>query len=474
MILGNLVTRFTADLTDLKAGVSQYGKEIGTAEKKSEDFSAGLAGMATKLTAVAAVITAVAYAVYKTVQGYGSFANQLKDLSYQTGVSTENLQKLQYAATLSGTDFSRVSFGLNQLSISMAEAADASSAAYKSFAGLGIDTSGKSVEDVFEAVSVALSKMEDKTRRNQIAQQLFGRSYKELLPFMESYIKNQREIEQHEVLSKDDLKTLEEGKRVLDGMVTTLELFAAKAVVAAEKAAGLGKEITKMRAPESTTESRTGQYQEQFALMEERFGPLNARQGGPAANPYEGMSAKEAERKYTETVTIPALEKRLDYLRQGGGSAEEVAEASLKLLQARESLLEDETTQQEKLNDAQQDYLDVARKINDEKKDQATTTREYIMDMQSAGGDVSQQRSLTLGYKKSMLRSKDELSDLGGDLQTAAYRTIAAQRGDTDMSSSLSLSIENVNLSKDYPIEQFIKGYESYVSQQRRQKGVRS
>ena len=41
----------------------------------------------------------------RAVQQYGQMANELRDLSYTTGISTDKLQKLQYAAILSGTNF---------------------------------------------------------------------------------------------------------------------------------------------------------------------------------------------------------------------------------------------------------------------------------------------------------------------------------------------------------------------------------
>ena len=161
---------------------------------------------------MAGAITAAGMAAYMTIEKYGGMAQQLKDLSYQTGMSTDQLQKMQYAAVLSGTNFEKVSFGLSTLSLSVAKAGDAASESAKAFAAIGVDPRGRSMNQVFDATARALYNMRDETTRNQAAMTLFGRSWRDLIPYMDTYIKKSDEIKKHPVLSQEDLQTLQDGK----------------------------------------------------------------------------------------------------------------------------------------------------------------------------------------------------------------------------------------------------------------------
>ena len=73
-----------------------------------------------------------------------------------------------------------------------------------------------------------------------------------------------------------------------------------------------------------------------------------------------------------------------------------------------------------------------------------------------------------------MRGQQTKMGDLQNDLQAAAFKTIAAQRMDSAAYNSLALNIQNVNLSKDYPLTSFIKDYERYQAQQNRAAGVRT
>jgi hypothetical protein len=77
-----------------------------------------------------------------------------------------------------------------------------------------------------------------------------------------------------------------------------------------------------------------------------------------------------------------------------------------------------------------------------------------------------------MGYNKNLSKLNSRKTDLQGDLRQAGMKTIAAQRGDDASYSSLSLNIQNVNLSKDYPVDAFLKDYEKYQAQQNRSGGV--
>nr|WP_321349810.1 hypothetical protein [uncultured Methanoregula sp.] len=163
-----------------------------------------------------APIIAVGAAAYGTIEKFGGMAQEIKDLAYTTGFTTDKIQQLQYAATLSGTAFPTVTMGANTMTLAVAKAADASSDAAKAFNALHVSTSGKTFDQVFDDTAAALVGMKDETARNEIAMTLYGRTWKEMLPFLEKYIEKGAEIRANPILSKADLDANEKAKEQLD------------------------------------------------------------------------------------------------------------------------------------------------------------------------------------------------------------------------------------------------------------------
>lgn len=154
--------------------------------------------------------------VIQTIKQVGAAAQELEDFSYQTGLTTDKIQQLQYAAVLAGTNFGSVSTSINKLSLSMSEAEDSSSATAKAFRDLGVMTDGRSVDEVFDDTAAALVRMDDVTRRNAIAMDLFGRSYREILPYLDTYVSKTDEIAEADYLTDEQIADLREAKIAID------------------------------------------------------------------------------------------------------------------------------------------------------------------------------------------------------------------------------------------------------------------
>ncbi len=196
---------FESGLKDAKSGLREFDGELKNNSRSMLQWGKDLAVMGTAATAVSAVMI-------NLVEQYGRAANELGDLSYQTGIATEKLQQIQYAALLSGTEISAVSTALNKLTLSMEAARDPTSAAAKAFSEIGVSTDGRTTDQVFEDTAQALVGMEDTTKRNAIAMELYGRQYKELLPLMDTYISKADEIRNHPVYTEEERKQLEDAK----------------------------------------------------------------------------------------------------------------------------------------------------------------------------------------------------------------------------------------------------------------------
>lgn len=149
-----------------------------------------------------------------------SYGDEMLTASKVTRMSTDTLQEYAYAAELIDTDLEDVEKALSKNTKSMASAQSGSKAYAEAYKELGVeveDANGnlRNSEDVFWDAIDALGKMENKTKADAIAMQLFGKSAKELNPLIELGSEGFRELadEAHEagaVLSEDTLNNLSE------------------------------------------------------------------------------------------------------------------------------------------------------------------------------------------------------------------------------------------------------------------------
>ena len=130
-------------------------------------------------TAVAGAVTAI---------GIGGLMSSLKDLgdrigkvSTQIGISSDNLQKLQFAAEQSGLTTDTLNTAMQKFAINIGKANDGAKIQEEAFASLGVETKKldgitKSVFDLFVETSEELGNVADKTLQAKLASELFGRT----------------------------------------------------------------------------------------------------------------------------------------------------------------------------------------------------------------------------------------------------------------------------------------------------------
>lgn len=132
----------------------------------------GEASEKTKLLSATAVtaLTGMAGMAVKA----GAMADDLNTLAKQTGFTTEELQKMQYAADRIDVSVETITGGLQKLTVQVKNGNDA-------FDTLGVkltDASGntRSMTDIFYDTVEALSHIENETDRDTMAMELFGKS----------------------------------------------------------------------------------------------------------------------------------------------------------------------------------------------------------------------------------------------------------------------------------------------------------
>jgi len=150
---------------------SQQIKAVGQAMK---DFGGKVTEVGQKLAplsgAAAGALTALGGLAYKTVQS----ADELKTLSQQTGISTDELQKMQYAAELVDVSVEDITGALKKLKPKITE--DNKALKDLGVATTNVDGSTRDAMDVFYDTLEALSKVENETERDQKAMEIFGKS----------------------------------------------------------------------------------------------------------------------------------------------------------------------------------------------------------------------------------------------------------------------------------------------------------
>jgi len=155
---------FNVTAEKIAASAEKIAGKFETVAKKTKNLSKVAAGFLTSMGALAV----------KTAQE----ADELKTLSEQTGVSTDELQKWNYAAERVDVDVSTMTGAMKKLKKQL-------TATNSPLEKLGISTKDangefRDITDIFYDSLEALGKIQNETERDVVAMELFGKSADEL------------------------------------------------------------------------------------------------------------------------------------------------------------------------------------------------------------------------------------------------------------------------------------------------------
>jgi len=173
---------------DLLMRTGSFETDSKRAEKRLQEMEKSVKQVATAI----GVATAAAAGVFATMTKAAiDNADRLAKLAQSTGITTEALSELEYAAGLSGASSDELTAALGRLNKSATEAANGLTAPAEAYRKLGVavtDAAGqmKSGEDLLTEVSEAFSQLEDGPAKAALAMELFGRSGAKLIPFLNS------------------------------------------------------------------------------------------------------------------------------------------------------------------------------------------------------------------------------------------------------------------------------------------------
>lgn len=163
-----------ATLNDAEKKAKDSAKAVETLGKKAADM-----GKAVAIGAGVAVTT-----LFGLATNAANVAGDIDDASQRVGMSAEEYQKWTYAAKLSGLEQEKLEQIMKKQQTVFADASMGVESAAKAYQDLGIDITGLTADGAFEKVIMALANTEDETKRNAIANDLFGKSYADLAPLL--------------------------------------------------------------------------------------------------------------------------------------------------------------------------------------------------------------------------------------------------------------------------------------------------
>ena len=155
---------FSVGMEQAKVAADKVAGAAQTVADKTKGLSVAAAGL----------LTAIGGAAYKTAQA----ADELKTLSKQTGISTDELQKMAYASDLVDVSVDTIAGSMSKLRKNMSSGSDA-------FDKIGVATRDANGElrdssEVFYEVLEALGNVANETERDVLAMDIFGRSADQL------------------------------------------------------------------------------------------------------------------------------------------------------------------------------------------------------------------------------------------------------------------------------------------------------
>lgn len=177
-----------------KAGSAAHGLGKGlsaAAGVMGKGIAAAAKATAVSVAAIGAAAVAAAKGIYDLSKSAGEYADSTLTLSAQTGIATGTLQEWQYAARFVDTEVEDMTKGLAKVTKAMGTAAGKNNDYIELSGGLKVaikDANGQmlSSEDAFYSAIDALGSMTDETQREIAAQELFGKSYQDMMPLIKA------------------------------------------------------------------------------------------------------------------------------------------------------------------------------------------------------------------------------------------------------------------------------------------------
>lgn len=220
-------------LTSLNKEQQAFSGYAAQAQASSTAFGQGLSAVGTAAMQVSEKTQAMSMAATAALGGMvalavkaGQQADEWATMSQQLGLSTETLQKFQYASE-------RIDVGMNDITSAITRMTSSLSTSKDVYDQIGVKIEGQNgqlrdTEDIFWDVVKALGDIKNETERDAMSMKIFGRNAKELSGLIDDGGKKMRALGDEAesmglIVSDEDIQKLNEFNDLLDGMKTMIQ-----------------------------------------------------------------------------------------------------------------------------------------------------------------------------------------------------------------------------------------------------------
>jgi hypothetical protein len=180
-----------ADIADLKVAISADGsgaiKEIDKVQSSTDKAKKGFDDLGSAGLKLGAVGAAISASIGLCVKSFTSATAEIKNMSNATGISSDALQELKYAAESSGAGLGDVSTAIKTLSRNLVAADEGGKSAQETLTKLGVSSSeiiNLKPEEQFKRIAEAINQIPNPAEKSAAAMQIFGKSGSNLLPMI--------------------------------------------------------------------------------------------------------------------------------------------------------------------------------------------------------------------------------------------------------------------------------------------------
>lgn len=209
------------------------------AKESLESFAGSIAGVQKTFALLAEVATLgfIGEQVLDLGKEFGEFAEQTEIAGQKTGLSTNAIQELGFAAKMTGESSEQMNQGMMRLSRTMANAQQGGAQAEAAFKSVGLSAeqlADMPLDQVLGKVADAFQGAEDGATKSAIAMQLFGRAGTDMIPLLNKGSEGIDELrskaeELGVVMGGDDVEAgvkLNEQLKEMDAQMTAVKLRA--------------------------------------------------------------------------------------------------------------------------------------------------------------------------------------------------------------------------------------------------------
>lgn len=215
--------KFSSTLIKADSNLKKF--EIKMNQKLSF-INKGLGSIASGIGKIALPATIAGGAIFALTKKTVDALDVFDKMSARTGLSTDNLQAMNFAASQVGSSLEAIENGAIKIQKSLFDADNGLSTATRSFDRLGLkihnaDGSLRSVDDIFPEMISKLQGMQNETERNAIAMELMGRGGKDLINILDTSAESWEALqkEAHDaglIIEEESIKQAVEFKDKLD------------------------------------------------------------------------------------------------------------------------------------------------------------------------------------------------------------------------------------------------------------------